>query len=84
MHSHPLADVPLVPPDVMFGLSAAYRADNDSRKVDLGVGAYRHEDGKSWILPAVRKVCILDSLQPLSRAVHVTDSLIGPISASAR
>lgn len=59
MHSHPLADVPLVPPDVMFGLSAAYRADNDPRKVDLGVGAYRHEDGKSWVLPAVRKVCIV-------------------------
>jgi aspartate/tyrosine/aromatic aminotransferase len=59
MHSHPLADVPQAPPDVMSGLSAAYRADNDSRKVDLGVGAYRHEDGKSWVLPAVRKVYIV-------------------------
>jgi len=58
MQSHALADVPQAPPDVMFGLSAAYRADNDPRKVDLGVGAYRHEDGKAWVLPAVREVCI--------------------------
>lgn len=57
-NSHPLTDVPQAPPDVMFGLSAAYRADSDPRKVDLGVGAYRHEDGKPWILPAVRKVSI--------------------------
>lgn len=53
---HPLADVPQAPPDAMFGLSAAYRADEDPRKVDLGVGAYRHDDGKPWVLPAVRKV----------------------------
>ena len=57
--SHLLADVPQAPPDAMFGLSAAYRADNDPRKVDLGVGAYRHEDGKAWVLPAVRKVCTM-------------------------
>jgi aspartate aminotransferase len=59
MHSHPLADVPQAPPDVMFGLSAAFRADNDPRKVDLGVGAYRHDNGKAWVLPAVRDVSIV-------------------------
>lgn len=53
---HPLADVPRAPPDPMFGLSAAYRADEHPRKVDLGVGAYKHEDGKPWVLPSVRKV----------------------------
>jgi aspartate aminotransferase len=59
---HSLANVPRAPPDVVFGLSATYRADNDSRKVDLGVGAYRNEDGKSWVLPAVRQVCIAAKL----------------------
>ena len=54
--SHPLANVPQVPPDVMFGLSAAYRADESPDKVDVGVGAYRHEDGKPFVLPAVRQV----------------------------
>ena len=62
--SHSLADVPQAPPDVMFGLSAAYRADSDPKKVDLGVGAYRHEDGKPWVLPAVRKVSIPLTLEP--------------------
>lgn len=54
--NHPLHSVPHAPPDVMFGLSAAFRADNNPNKVDLGVGAYRHENGKSWVLPSVRKV----------------------------
>ena len=40
----------------MFGLSAAYRADDSPEKVDLGVGAYRGGDGKPYVLPAVRKV----------------------------
>jgi len=54
--THPLAAVPQAPPDVMFGLSAAYRADDNPQKVDLGVGAYRGGDGKPFVLPAVRKV----------------------------
>lgn len=54
--NNPLQSVPQAPPDVMFGLSAAFRADNSPDKVDLGVGAYRHEDGKSWVLPSVRQV----------------------------
>lgn len=64
VNSCPLADVLQAPSDVMFGLSASYRADTDPRKVDLGVGAYRHEDGKAWVLPAVRKVCIAANLKP--------------------
>lgn len=64
---HPLAAVPQAPQDVMFGLSAAYRADDDPQKVDLGVGAYRGGDGKPFVLPAVRKVCssqsrVIDSM----------------------
>jgi aspartate aminotransferase len=43
----------------MFGLGAAYRADDSPEKVDLGVGAYRGGDGKPFVLPAVGKVCLL-------------------------
>ena len=56
--THPLAEVPQAPPDVMFGLSAAYRADDSPEKADLGVGAYRGGDGKPFVLHAVRKVCL--------------------------
>lgn len=44
-----------LPPDPLFGLKARYTADSRADKVDLGIGAYRDNDGKPWILPAVRK-----------------------------
>jgi aspartate aminotransferase len=48
--------VPQAPEDALFGLMAAYRADTDPKKVDLGIGAYRDNNAKPWILPVVRKV----------------------------
>ncbi|KAK4498344.1 hypothetical protein PRZ48_011002 [Zasmidium cellare] len=51
----PLAGVPQAPKDPMFGLSAAYRADTDPKKVDLGVGAYRDNNAKPWVMPVVKK-----------------------------
>lgn len=44
-----------LPPDPLFGLKARYTADARGDKVDLGIGAYRDNSGKPWILPAVRK-----------------------------
>ncbi|ODV80264.1 aspartate aminotransferase [Suhomyces tanzawaensis NRRL Y-17324] len=44
-----------LPPDPLFGLKARYTADSRADKVDLGIGAYRDENGKPWILPAVRQ-----------------------------
>lgn len=51
--------VPLAPTDPLFGLMAAYKADTFDKKVDLGVGAYRDDNAKPWILPVVRKVCYI-------------------------
>jgi aspartate aminotransferase len=48
--------VPQAPEDPLFGLMAAYRRDNDPKKVDLGIGAYRDNNAKPWILPVVKKV----------------------------
>lgn len=50
-------DVQKAPEDPLFGLMAAYRADQDPKKVDLGIGAYRDNNAKPWILPVVKKVC---------------------------
>jgi len=33
-----------------------FLADTNESKVNLGVGAYRDETGKPWILPAVQMV----------------------------
>jgi aspartate aminotransferase len=44
-----------MPPDPILGLMAAFRADADARKVDLGVGVYRNDKGETPVLEAVRK-----------------------------
>ncbi|KAI5957141.1 AAT2 [Candida jiufengensis] len=44
-----------LPPDPLFGLKARFSQDSRSDKVDLGIGAYRDNNGKPWILPAVKQ-----------------------------
>jgi len=51
-----LSQVPLAPPDAILGVTLAYNADTSPNKVNVGVGAYRTEEGKPWVLPVVRKV----------------------------
>lgn len=54
--SFPEDVVPQAPEDPLFGLMAAYRADTFDQKVDLGIGAYRDNNAKPWVLPVVQKV----------------------------
>ena len=49
-NNHKLSLVPQV-----FKLSRDFAADTCPQKVSLGVGAYRTEQGKPWILPPVKK-----------------------------
>ena len=49
--------VPQAPEDPLFGLMAAFRKDTFENKVDLGIGAYRDNNAKPWVLPVVKKVC---------------------------
>ncbi|KAI9817919.1 MAG: Aspartate aminotransferase, cytoplasmic [Thelocarpon impressellum] len=51
----PASAVPQAPEDPLFGLMAAYRKDTFDKKVDLGIGAYRDDDAKPWVLPVVKK-----------------------------
>lgn len=50
-----LESVPEAPPDAIFNLTAQYKADQDPKALNLGVGAYRDADGKPWVLPVVKK-----------------------------
>lgn len=43
------------PPDPIVGLNEAFAADDFISKVNVGVGAYRDDDGLPWVLPCVRK-----------------------------
>lgn len=42
------------PPDPILGLTESFAADKDPRKVSLGVGAYRGDDGKPLVLESVK------------------------------
>nr|AIT70223.1 aspartate aminotransferase [Sargassum muticum]AIT70224.1 aspartate aminotransferase [Sargassum muticum] len=48
-------NVPMAPPDSILGITEAFNKDTDPRKVSLGVGAYRGDDGKPLVLETVRK-----------------------------
>ncbi|EIN13690.1 hypothetical protein PUNSTDRAFT_109873 [Punctularia strigosozonata HHB-11173 SS5] len=47
--------VPAGPPDPILGVTEAFKADKDPRKINLGVGAYRDEHGKPYVLPSVKE-----------------------------
>jgi len=42
------------PPDPIIGLNEAYQKDDFPGKVIVGVGAYRDDAGKPYVLPCVR------------------------------
>ncbi|EPT06097.1 hypothetical protein FOMPIDRAFT_1021172 [Fomitopsis schrenkii] len=48
-------DVPLAPADPIYKLTGAYKEDTYPQKVNLGVGAYRDDNNKPWVLPVVKK-----------------------------
>lgn len=47
--------LPALPADPILGLSTAYKADTHPNKIDLGVGVYKDEQGKTPIMSAVAK-----------------------------
>lgn len=53
------ADTPLNPPDPIFNLNTQFKADQCPQKVNVGVGAYRTNEGKPWVLPVVKKAELL-------------------------
>lgn len=49
------ANIEPAPPIEVFKLTRDFQADTNPQKVSLGVGAYRTDEGKPWILPVVKK-----------------------------
>ena len=47
-------NIELLPPDALFGIKQRYGQDQRATKVDLGIGAYRDDNGKPWVLPSVK------------------------------
>jgi len=44
-----------LPPDAILGMMALFRADPDPRKIDLSVGVYQDERGRTPILESVKR-----------------------------
>jgi aspartate aminotransferase len=49
------ASIPLAPPDAILGLSDAFRQDPRPHKINLSVGVYQDETGRSPVLGSVRQ-----------------------------
>ncbi|KAG5518537.1 hypothetical protein PMAC_002933 [Pneumocystis sp. 'macacae'] len=47
-------DVPCIERDILFELKRLYKEDKSEKKVDLGIGAYRDDYGRPWVLSSVR------------------------------
>jgi aspartate aminotransferase len=43
-------------PDAIFHTNSRFLGDNDPRKINLGIGAYRTEEGKPYVLKIVKEV----------------------------
>ena len=46
--------VPMGPPDPIIGVTEAFNRDENPNKMNVGVGAYRDDNGKPYVLPSVR------------------------------
>lgn len=56
-----------LPDDPILGLTAAFQADSNPKKVDLGVGVYRDPQGKTPVFAAVKKAETLKLEQEKSK-----------------
>jgi len=47
--------VQMGPPDAIMGITEAFRRDTSHEKMNLGIGAYRDDNGQPFVLPSVLK-----------------------------
>lgn len=65
-----------LPADPILGLMAAYRADTNPKKIDLGIGVYKDEKGDTTIMSAVKKA------EASLLETQITKSYVGPTGSA--
>lgn len=65
--------VPLCPPNPIFGVAQQCKQDSSPKKIDVTIGAYRDDDGKSVVLQCVRRAEAIIEQQQLD---HGSDALL--------
>lgn len=79
------SEVDLSPPDLIFGLVDELKADTDPKKISLLLGAYRTEEGKTYVMPVVRQVeKLIANDETLDHEYLPIEGLHSLSSASAR
>lgn len=73
------SDVELAPADPILKLSLAFKEDQEPNRVNLGVGAYRGEDGKPFVFGVVKDADVL--LAKATKEGHA-DKEYSPIDGS--
>ena len=66
-----------LPPDPILGLNAAFKADTNPKKIDLGIGVYKDAEGNTPVMRAVKEA---EKLIPTSQA---TKAYVGPTGSIA-
>ena len=51
-----ITNIQMAPPDPILGTKIAFQNDKDSSKMNLGIGAYRDDDGKPYVFKVVQKI----------------------------
>ncbi|KAJ4827250.1 Aspartate aminotransferase, chloroplastic [Turnera subulata] len=59
--------ITMAPPDPILGVSEAFKADNDAKKLNLGVGAYRTEELQPYVLNVVKKYLPIEGLAAFNK-----------------
>ena len=91
----PLSSIPMAPKDPILGVTEAYVADQNPKKVNLGVGVYTDDAGKVPLLECVRRAedarvksgtpkgyLPIDGMAAYDKAVR--DLVFGPQSAAVK
>ncbi|EDO47315.1 predicted protein [Nematostella vectensis] len=50
------------PPDAILGVTEAFKRDTNPKKMNLGVGAYRDDTGKPYVLPSAEEILVSKNL----------------------
>lgn len=72
--------LPKLPADPILGLSTAFKADSSSKKIDLGVGVYKDEQGNTPILSSVAKAQTQLLSTEISKTYITPQGVVGYIS----
>jgi aspartate aminotransferase len=65
--SHWWTNVKMAPPDPILGVTDAFKKDTNPKKINLGVGAYRDDNGKPYVLECVKQAEKLIAAQNLDK-----------------